>query len=83
MDTLELTLPSHWASAFFNSDTSGLEPEDEAHLDAFTDHMVATYGQCWPMDASDDVWLQHYHDATPYGVLGCDVSTYTFDITAR
>lgn len=83
MKTLELELPRDWACALVNGDESGLEDDDQSALDMFVDWMIAKYGQCWCVNVSDDDGgdFRRYHDATEFGVLACDVATFTFDIT--
>ena len=82
METVDFDLPTFWASPLINSDTSGLEDDDNAALEAFTDYMVEAYGQCWAINCGDDKGnFMTYHDARQFGVLACDVLTYTFDIT--
>lgn len=85
METLELTLPTFWTCPLINGDYSGMENEDITALEAFTDDMVKEYGQCWAIDVTDDDSgdFRTYHDARRFGVLACDVATYTFDITQR
>ena len=82
MKLLELDLPTHWASALINGDMSGYDDGDIAALDAFTDDMVKEYGQCWAVDMAEDDGgdFRTYHDARRFGVLACDVTTYSFDI---
>lgn len=76
-------LPSHWASALVNGDETGLEHEDERALGRFVDWMVAEYGACHCLASiEDDVGFARHHDATRFGVLACDVSTFAFDVTA-
>jgi len=75
-------LPDHWASALVNGDISGMDDDDEKALNDFTDDMVAQYGKCWCIDVMDlNGDFRRYHDATRFGVLACNVSTYTFDVT--
>ena len=83
MKTLDLELPVDWAVALINSDETGLEDDDQAALDAFVDWMLSKYGKCWCVNVSDDESgnFKHYHDASEFGVLACDVATFTFDIT--
>ena len=84
MQTLELDLPAHWASALFYSDTSGLDDADQRAFDLFTESMVAEYGSCWCVGVSDgEGRFTHFHDAVAFDVPACDVITYTFDITQR
>lgn len=83
MDTLTLALPTHWACALVNGDESGFEDDDVKAMDAFLDDMIATYGHCWCIDVGEDLGFMTNHDARPFGVLACDVSEFTFDITKR
>ena len=85
MKTLDLELPTHWACALINGDDSGFCDEEQTMFDAFVDWMVNEYGSCHCMDVSDDDGgdFRRYHDATDFGVLACDVATFTFDITKR
>lgn len=84
-ETETYTLPTHWAVALINDDTGGLDDDDQAALDAFVSDMVARHGQCHCVDVTgdDDGNFMTHHDARVYGVLACDVSTYTFDVTKR
>ena len=83
MEILELELPTHWAVALVNSDESGLDDDDQKRLDRFVDAMVSEFGSCWCLDVGADSWFQSCHDATRFGVLACEVSTFSFDITKR
>lgn len=75
------TLPTHWASALINGDLSGYESDDLEAIREFTGDMVHQYGSCHCIDVGEDVNFIRHHDASVYGVLACDCSTYTFDIT--
>ena len=83
MEILELELPTHWAIALVNSDESGLDDDDQKRLDRFVDAMVSEFGACWCLDVGADSWFQTCHDATRFGVLACEVSTFSFDVTQR
>lgn len=83
MDIVTLTLPTHWACALINGDESAIDEDEIEALDAFTDDMVATYGQCHCLDVGDDQGFMKYHDAQPFGVLACEASEFTFDVTKR
>jgi hypothetical protein len=50
-------------------------------FDAFHKMMIETWGKCWCIDMSDESSFSKYHDARTFGVLACDVASYTFDIT--
>lgn len=75
------TLPTHWATALVNGDLTGFDDDDLKHIEEFTEDMVHQYGKCWCVDVGEDVNFIRHHDASVYGVLACDCSTYTFDIT--
>jgi hypothetical protein len=81
MITETFTLPTHWASALNYGEMDGLEDEDVESIEAFTQDMVSKYGLCLCLEVSNDRWFQHRHDASSYGILACDVSTFTFDVT--
>ena len=81
MITETYELPTHWACALNYGEMDGLEDEDIKAIEAFTKDMIKRYGGCWCLEVSSDRWFQHRHDASEYGVLATDVSTYTFDIT--
>lgn len=72
-------LPEHWASALINGDESGLEDEDAAALGRWES---ATRGAdsffCVDVSDSGGGDFRRYHDAEPFGVLACDVATFTF-----
>jgi len=83
METLNLELPSHWASALINSDDSGLDEFEIESLDAFTEWMLDHYGQCVCIDVEDGSFFSSWHDASNFNVLPCDVSVFTFDVTSE
>ena len=72
-DTLRrYDLPSHWASAIFNGDYSGLSDAEEKEIDAW----IADTVPLWTLaDVSSESWFTHRPDN---GGLGCDVSRHTF-----
>ena len=74
-------LPSFWASALINGDTSGLDPDDEAALDKFIAYMLHQYGQCWCLDVASEENFLRDHDASRFGVLACDCCEYIFYTT--
>lgn len=80
MQTVQYTLPEHWACALINGDETGLDDEDQAALDAFVDDMVKEHGSCHCVDVVDDAGFMRYHDAQPYGVLACNAATFVFII---
>ena len=74
LEAHEYTAPSHWATYFFNDDSSGMDDDDIAAADAFIDWV----GMGAPVDCTDDVGFTHYHDAHRFCPLGADCYTYTF-----
>ena len=81
MQTIEMDLPSHWACALINGDESGIDDDEQASLDAFTDYMVKQYGRCDCLDVNcEGEDFMRYHDAADFGVLACNTSKFTFAI---
>lgn len=74
---VDVTLYSHWATALLYGDYSGLEPSEEAELDAWLDSEASEYGMFVCVGVSDD--KEH---GTPdiRGALPWDVSTYQFQV---
>ena len=72
IETMELTLPASWASALFNSDTSGMNEADEKALQNFTDEMLLDYDFFDAVDIKDE----------PYFSSNMCWSYYDNDITA-
>ena len=67
-------LPTHWASALVYDDTTGLDDDEEKIYRAWeADH---THLLCVGVD--DQPEFSNWHDARPYGVLGCDTSIFSF-----
>ena len=83
MITESFDLPEHWACALFYGDESGMDSEDCAALQAFTDWMLAEFGSCWCIDMGESAGFVRLHDARRFGVLACDVSSFVFDVTPR
>lgn len=78
-------LPRHWASALVNGDLSGVEADDRETLNKFVNWMVNRYGQCICINVNDEDGgnFKHWHDATEFGALPCDVARYAFDVTPQ
>lgn len=77
-------LPCHWASYFINGDDSGYDYEEIIAMQAFEDDMIERHGQCWCLSCGEDEDdFRRYHDAARYGVLACNVTDFTFDVTPR
>jgi hypothetical protein len=86
IQTETYTLPVFWAGALINGDESHMSDDDCKALDAFNYDMIKRWGQCWCIGvdgAEDDDDFRTYHDAHQYGVLACNVATFTFDTTPR
>ena len=82
MRTLKLTLPQYWAPALINGDFTGYDDDELEQIEEFTKSMVDEHGSCRCVDYDDEsADFSRWHDAIAYGVLACDVMTYTFDIT--
>lgn len=65
-------LPSHWASAIFNGDYSGLSDAEEKEIDAW----IADNVPAWTAaDVSECSFFKHRPDS---GGLACDALRYTF-----
>ena len=80
MKTIDFTLPDFWADPLINGDDSGMEEDDCVALDAFVEFMVGEYGSCQCLDVANDSNFMRNHDASDFGVLACDASTFTFAI---
>lgn len=85
------SLPSFWAVALINDDTSGFTDEDQAQFDAFCADMDTHYKSWWASgiegDGSDGTLELEYfsdsHDAVYYGVLACNVCDYVIQVVPR
>ena len=74
IETIELTLPDHYASPLINGDNSGLEDEEEENFMQFWANELHGLN-C--VDVKDDSSFVKYHDARPY-CLPTDCSTFVF-----
>lgn len=74
-------LPNFWASALMNDDTSGFDDEEQEQFEDFCKDMDKYYATWHCVDITEDVGFKRWHDAAPYGVLGCDTSTFVFHVT--
>lgn len=81
MITETFELPTHWATAFMYGEQDGFEDEDLEAIEAFESYMVKRYGGCWCLEVDSWRGFAVHHDASDFGVLACDVSTFTFDVT--
>ena len=73
-EKMELALPDFWACPLINADISGISEEEDKQINQFE----ADYIDWYCVDVLDDSGFITYHDATSYGVLSCDCSTFIF-----
>ena len=66
------TAPSYWAPYLINGDPSGLEDDEIAAADAFTDGKLC-------IDA-EEVGFKSFHDAWAYCPFAADCCEYTFQV---
>jgi hypothetical protein len=76
-------LPIYWGPALINADMTGYSTLELRQIERFLEAMIEFHGTCWCIDVGDDLWFSAYHDAREFGVLPCDVATFTFDVTKR
>ena len=74
METLELTLPSHWAAALINDDYSGMTDEEITELESWQDNNTHNP----PVYRSEEEEFHYWHDARSSGVLPTSCLVYTF-----
>ena len=79
-EILELSLPTHWLTAIFNNDFSGLSDEDEKQYNLFIKDMNKDNFDWHELDCEQESHFAKYHDAKRYGVLACDVVRVTFAV---
>ena len=69
-----LQIPSHWLSAIVNGDESSFDyyedEEDYAAYQAFCKEEIPTGAV---VSLAEESYFSKFHDASPYGVLACDV----------
>jgi len=79
MEPIEYTLPSHWACPLYYGDDTGLEDEEVKQIEAFLKDHIEQFPNTTLMSVEDDGEnFCNLHDATPYGVLPCNCSTFIF-----
>lgn len=71
MKALTYTLPAYWASYLINDDASGLEPGEQATVDAW----LAKMSLPMPASCSEESHFSKHNDA---GQLAGEVLDYTF-----
>jgi hypothetical protein len=83
MKIAEYELPTLWIAALVNDDETGMSDEDSDALARFVADALKTHKtfHCLgPKDEDCEGYFMKYHDAHPYGVLACDVTTVLFDV---
>ena len=77
MDTIDFTLPAHWASALINGDFSGLDDDDDDDDDAAVRYWLDTEPDIGgdALSCTDEPEFRAYYDADG---LACDCLTFTF-----
>ena len=78
METIEFTLPAHWASALINGDFSGLSDEEDAAVRYWLDTEPDIGGDA--LSCTDEPEFRRYYDADG---LACDCLTFTFPMKAN
>lgn len=79
----EFELPVHWMVAMVNADDTGLNDAECRAMNAFIDDNLERFETFHCLGPKDEDWqpyFMRYHDAHPYGVLACDVTTVCFDV---
>lgn len=74
MKTEEYTLPSYWASALVNADTSGLTDKEESELNQWLEDVKPGY--C--IGCSEEPFFTWRNDANN---LGADCLIFTFQVS--
>jgi hypothetical protein len=79
-EAVERTLPAFWAPALINRDFTGFDADypDMEKICAFMSDFTELYGNCDPIDVSEESYFVKGHDAVRYGVLPCECFEYTF-----
>lgn len=73
METVEFTLPAHWAPALINGDFTGLSDEEDAAVRYWLDTEPDIAGDA--LSCTDEPVFWSYYDADG---LPCDCLTFTF-----
>jgi hypothetical protein len=74
METIQLDLPSFFASYLINGDSSGLNDQEIQEIDSFLEKKGV--GHC--MSMSDETWFSWRNDMN---TVGNDVATFTFAVS--
>lgn len=73
MDTLTMLAPSAWAPYLINGDSSGLDDDETATVDAW----IESLGVIGPVSCKDAGFC-HVHDARQFAPYAADCQAYTF-----
>ena len=81
MKTVEFILPVYYASTFINGDFSGLNEDEERHINNFLTSNTEKYGYFYCLEADvDNAYFARNNELTGMRHLGGDVCKYTFSI---
>lgn len=85
MKTVTYILPEHWVCPLeYGADSYGdMDDSEIAQFERFCDDAAKECGNAMPVEYGDGGGdFRRYHDATPYGVLACNVVAVTFEVTS-
>jgi hypothetical protein len=71
--TVEMTLPSYWASYLINADSSALSENEVTVIEMFREDQELG----WCLGVSEDSWFSYGND---FDRMGGEVSSFTFEI---
>jgi len=74
--TVKYTLPNYWANALINNNYDNLSDKECAQFALF----YAAHQNFICVDTDSGDGFQKNHDASLYGVLACNVATFTFHV---
>ena len=75
METVNLILPAHWASALVNADYTGMDDREIVELETWQNSNTNTHNS--PLAVSAEPEFVAFHDAP--GVLPAECLEYTFE----
>jgi|688.fasta_scaffold558570_3 hypothetical protein len=81
METADMTMPAHWASAFINRDFSGLNAKEATLVRGLLAEFAAE--NMTIVGCSDEPHFCKTHDATYLDVLACDCLIYTVLVSPK
>jgi len=74
LESLLLSIPTHWMAPILYGDTSGLDDTETVAFTRWLDDTLREVGHGKPTmigTIHDNEYFAMYHDAQPYGVLAC------------